>query len=211
VKPYGFSHRDLDSVTLGIFREVTALATAQELDIFLAEVEKRAFKHALFAVKDESSALDVVQEAMVKLAEKYSHLPVKELHPLFHRILQNTIRDFYRRQKIRHWWTPLFSSFQQSDDDSSDQEWIEQLHPEQEQVCRPDSLLEQKQLLEIIDKAIEKLPPRQREAFLLRYWEGLDVRETAKAMGCSEGSVKTHSSRALASLTALLSQKGIAP
>ncbi len=199
------------SVTLRNFKEVITLATAQELSIFLTEVQQRAFKHALFAVKDEASALDLVQESMFKLAEKYSHLPGAELPPVFQRILQNTIRDYYRRQKIRNWWTPLFSSFQNQDEDTTDQEWIEQLHHEPEQATRPDISLEQKQVIEIIEKAVEKLPLRQREAFLLRYWEGLDVRETAEAMGCSEGSVKTHSSRALASLTALLRQKGITP
>ena len=199
------------SVTLRNFKEVITLATAQELSTFLTEVQQRAFKHALFAVKDEASALDLVQESMFKLAEKYSHLPGAELPPVFQRILQNTIRDYYRRQKIRNWWTPLFSSFQNQDEETTDQEWIEQLHHEPEQATRPDISLEQKQVIEIIEKAVEKLPLRQREAFLLRYWEGLDVRETAEAMGCSEGSVKTHSSRALASLTALLRQKGITP
>ncbi|KXW55280.1 RNA polymerase sigma factor [Ferrovum sp. PN-J185] len=199
------------SVTLRNFKEVITLATAQELSTFLTEVQQRAFKHALFAVKDEASALDLVQESMFKLAEKYSHLPAAELPPVFQRILQNTIRDYYRRQKIRNWWTPLFSSFQNQDEETTDQEWIEQLHQQPEQATRPDNSLEQKQVIEIIEKAVEKLPLRQREAFLLRYWEGLDVRETAEAMGCSEGSVKTHSSRALASLTALLRQKGITP
>lgn len=185
------------------------LASRIELSDFLAEVERRAYKQALYAVRDEDSALDIVQDAMMKLAEKYGDKPVAELPMLFQRILQNTIRDFYRRQKVRSTWTTLFSSF--TPDDDLDADPLETLHQEEGSKGPETPLrqIEQAQLLGIIEKEIEKLPPRQREAFLMRYWEEMDIAETAAAMGCSEGSVKTHCSRATHALAAVLKAKGI--
>jgi len=146
----------------------------------------------------------------MKLAEKYSDRPAGELPMLFQRILQNTIRDWYRRQKVRSTWTTLFSSFGGNDEDD-DHDILETLAAEDTSnvPVSPAARLEQSQLLTIIEEAIERLPGRQREAFMLRYWEELDVAETAKAMGCSEGSVKTHCSRAVHALSALLKAKGI--
>ena len=146
---------------------------------------------------------------MMKLAEKYADRPAGELPMLFQRILQNTIRDWYRRQKVRSTWTTLFSSFSSKDDD--DYDILETLQAEDTSnvPVSPAAQLEQAQLLTIIEKAIEKLPGRQREAFMLRYWEELDVAETAKAMGCSEGSVKTHCSRAVHALSTMLKIQGI--
>lgn len=145
---------------------------------------------------------------MLKLAEKYGDKPVGELPMLFQRILQNTIRDFYRRQKVRSLWTTLLSSFTPEDDEDADP--LETLQSDQ---CQPGPTphgnLEQSQLVASIEKEIEKLPPRQREAFLMRYWEEMDIAETAAAMGCSEGSVKTHCSRATQTLAAALRAKGI--
>ncbi|MBL8523040.1 MAG: RNA polymerase sigma factor [Betaproteobacteria bacterium] len=186
------------------------MATRQELSDFLAGVEKRAFKQAVYAVRQDESALDIVQDAMMKLAEKYSDRPVDELPMLFQRILQNTIRDWYRRQKVRSTWTTLFSSFGGKEDDD-DHDILETLAAEDTSnvPVSPAAQLEQGQLLAIIEAAIEKLPGRQREAFMLRYWEELDVAETAAAMGCSEGSVKTHCSRAVHSLSVLLKAKGV--
>ncbi len=154
--------------------------------------------------------MDIVQDAMMKLAEKYSDRPVDELPMLFQRILQNTIRDWYRRQKVRSTWTTLFSSFGGKEDDD-DHDILETLAAEDTSnvPVSPAAQLEQGQLLAIIEAAIEKLPGRQREAFMLRYWEELDVAETAAAMGCSEGSVKTHCSRAVHSLSVLLKAKGV--
>ena len=86
------------------------LATEKEIAGFLAEVERRAFKHALYAVRDEHLALDLVQESMMRLADKYAGKPAEELPLLFHRILQNTIRDHYRRQKVRNLWSTMLSS-----------------------------------------------------------------------------------------------------
>jgi len=180
-----------------------------ELSDFLASVEKRAFKQALFAVRNEESALDIVQDAMMKLAEKYGDKPIGELPMLFQRILQNVIRDYYRRQKVRNMWTTLLSAFSGPEDDEHDPlESIESADSDHKSES-PQAQLEQQQTLGAIEKEIEKLPPRQREAFLMRYWEEMDIAETAAAMGCSEGSVKTHCSRATHTLAAALAAKGI--
>lgn len=160
-------------------------------------------------MRDEEAALDIVQDAMLKLAEKYGNKPAGELPMLFQRILQNTIRDFYRRQKVRSLWTTLFSAFSTSDDDETD--LLETLEVEQGSYspATPHASLEQTQVLAIIEEEVKKLPPRQREAFLMRYWEDMDIAETAAAMGCSEGSVKTHCSRATHALAAALKARGI--
>lgn len=184
------------------------LASRNELSDFLAGVERRAFKQAMFAVHDEEAALDIVQDTMMKLAEKYGDKPAEELPMLFQRILQNTIRDYYRRQKIRSTWTTLLSSFS-TDDDSDPLETL-MSGDESNPFGTPSTHLEQEQVLTIIEKEVEKLPARQREAFLMRYWEEMDIAETAAAMGCSEGSVKTHCSRATHTLATALKAKGIA-
>ncbi|WP_074773466.1 RNA polymerase sigma factor [Nitrosospira multiformis] len=189
------------------------MATKQEFSNFLAEIERRAYKQALFAIRDEHLALDIVQDSMMKLVEKYSAKPLEELPLLFQRILQNTIRDFYRRQKTRSLWTTLFSAFIPSDHEkeSEDFDLLETLQsdPSSSKVNDPHQQLEQSQLINLLERAIETLPARQREAFLLRYWEEMDVMETAKIMGCSEGSVKTHCSRATHTLAAMLKKHGI--
>jgi RNA polymerase sigma-70 factor (ECF subfamily) len=166
----------------------------------------------MFAVRDQEAALDIVQDAMLRLTEKYGHLPVGELPLLFHRIVQNAIRDWFRRQKVRSLWTTLLSSLSggREDDDQDPLETLEAADGSNLQAA-PAEQLEQAQVLEIIDQEISRLPPRQREAFILRYWEELDVAETAKAMNCSEGSVKTHCSRAAHALAAALSARGITP
>ena len=147
---------------------------------------------------------------MLKLAEKYSARPIAELPLLFQRILQNAIRDFFRRRKVRSLWTTLFSALtpHRDDDDADPLETLESVAGPTQQRG-PEAQVEQVQLLDLIEKEIEKLPARQREAFLLRYWEELDVAETAAVMGCSEGSVKTHCSRATHALAAALKAKGI--
>lgn len=146
---------------------------------------------------------------MIKLASKYGDKPTVELPMLFQRILQNTIRDYYRWRKVRTTWTTLFSSLVPADDETADP--LETLQNEEGARAKetPHGRLEQTQLLELIEKEIEKLPPRQREAFLMRYWEEMDIAETAAAMGCSEGSVKTHCSRATHALAAALKVKGV--
>ena len=186
------------------------LSTPAELNQFLSSVERRAYKHAVFAVRDNHTALDIVQDAMLKLAENYGDKPAGELPLLFQRILQNTIRDHYRRQKVRTAWTTLFSSLQpKHGEEEFDPLDILEDSENQSAPAAPDSSLQQKQLLAFIEQALSDLPARQREAFLLRYWEGLDTIETAKAMGCTEGSVKTHCSRATHALAAALKMKGV--
>ena len=162
----------------------------------------------MFAVRDEEGALDIVQDSMLKLAEKYGDRPAEEFPMLFQRILQNTIRDYYRRSKVRSLWTTLLSSFSSEDEDYDP---LETLVVESESYTpnTPDGQLQQSQVLDIIEKQITLLPARQREAFLMRDWEDMDVAETASAMGCSEGSVKTHCSRATHALASALKAKGI--
>lgn len=182
------------------------MASAQEISDFLRQVEKRAFRQTAYAVRDDHAALDIVQDAMLKLADKYANKPIAEYPMLFQRILQNTTRDFWRRQKVRNLWTSLFSSFGPQDDEEYDP--LETIDVEGSEND-PAEQLERSQTMHLIGKALEKLPARQREAFVLRYWEELDVAETAAAMGCSEGSVKTHCSRAVSALSLSLGQVGL--
>jgi RNA polymerase sigma-70 factor (ECF subfamily) len=190
--------------------EVAELASRTELSGFLAEVERRAFKQAMFAVREEQAALDIVQDAMLRLAEKYGDRPPAELPLLFQRILQNAIRDWFRRQKVRSLWVTLFSSLSPRDEDD-DRDPLESLESsdDAQREASPQDQLESSQVLEIIEQEIAKLPERQRQAFLMRYWEDLDVAETAQAMGCSEGSVKTHCSRASRALSEALRARGV--
>ena len=177
----------------------------------LAEVERRAFKQAMFAVRDEDAAVDIVQDAMLKLTENYSDKPASELPMLFQRILQNAIHDHFRRQKVRSTWTTLLSALGHRDDKDDDYDPLETLQSRTDSniAADPAANAEQTQTVRMIEQALSRLPPRQREAFLLRYWEELDVAETAAAMGCSEGSVKTHCSRAVHALAGMLKARGI--
>lgn len=147
---------------------------------------------------------------MFKLADKYGGQPAQEYPMLFQRILQNTIRDYYRRQKVRSTWTTLMSSLIPQHEDS-DHDPLDSLHSENQdnQPPLPEACLEQSQLISLIEEALMELPERQREAFLLRYWEDMDTAETAAIMGCSEGSVKTHCSRATHALAEALRAKGV--
>jgi len=194
----------------GKARRNNTLATENELSGFLVQVERRAFKQAVFAVRDNHTALDIVQDAMFKLADRYRDRPAEELPLLFQRILQNTIRDFYRRQKVRSTWTTLFSSFRSRDDDE-EYDFLDTLELDSGKQDEPERRLERSEVAAVIDEALQRLPTRQRQAFILRYWEELDVAETASAMGCSEGSVKTHCSRATHSIAAFLRNRGIEP
>jgi len=165
----------------------------------------------MFAVRDEDAALDVVQEAMLKLTEKYADKPPAELPMLFQRILQNAIHDHFRRQKVRSTWTTLLSALGHKDEKDDDFDPLETLPAKSDasNAADPAQQLEQGQIIRVLEGALSRLPARQREAFLLRYWEELDVAETAAAMGCSEGSVKTHCSRAVRALAETLKAKGI--
>lgn len=187
------------------------MATDKELSDFLENVERRAFKQALYAVRKDESALDIVQDAMIKLAGKYGEKPAAELPLLFQRILQNTIHDYFRREKIRGTWISLFSSLVRRSEDSDNFDMLDTYESEEgsDAAESGEDSFGRAQVLSAIDEEIQKLPPRQREAFLMRYWHDMDVAETAAAMGCSEGSVKTHCSRATHALALALRAKGI--
>jgi RNA polymerase sigma factor (sigma-70 family) len=187
------------------------MATDKELSDFLANVERRAFKQAVYAVRKDESALDIVQDAMIKLAEKYGDKPAAELPMLFQRILQTTILDYFRREKVRNSWFSLFSGLGRREDDDGEFDILASYESEEGTAAAESSAdqLERTQTLRLIEAEVQKLPARQREAFLMRYWQDMDVAETAQAMGCSEGSVKTHCSRATHALAEALRAKGI--
>lgn len=173
-------------------------------------MEKRAYKRSVYHVRNDEAALDIVQESMMKLVEHYSHKPVAELPMLFQRILSNSTLDWFRRQKTRNALFSNMSDFESSDPDG-DFDLLETLDASDAstQAESAESATERAQVLQQIEQEILELPARQREAFLMRYWEDLDVAETAAAMGCSEGSVKTHCSRAVQALSKALKAKGL--
>ncbi len=176
--------------------DTTGEAGSDSLNQFLASVELKAFKIAQASLRHEDDALDAVQDAMLQLARAYAHRPKEEWKPLFYRILGNRIRDVQRRRTVRG---RLFAwlSVHRTDEDEEPFDPIEQA-PSPEPVVT--WKLEMDEAMEALDKAIDGLPQRQRQAFLLRNLEGLDVAQTAMAMGCSEGSVKTHYFRAVQAL-----------
>jgi RNA polymerase sigma-70 factor, ECF subfamily len=186
------------------------LATDKELTDFLKNVEKRAFKRTAYTVRNDDAALDIVQDSMIRLAEKYADRPAAELPLVFQRILSNATMDWFRRQKVRNAVLVNLSEFEGADDDGGDFDLLEMLDTSGRggTESAADSV-GRLQMLELIDGEVSRLPTRQREAFLLRYWEELDVAETAAVMGCSEGSVKTHCSRAVHALAKALRAKGI--
>jgi RNA polymerase sigma-70 factor (ECF subfamily) len=148
---------------------------------------------------------------MIKLAEKYGDKPAAELPLLFQRILQNTVHDHFRREKVRNTWVSLFSSMTSNSEDQENFDLLETYEAEKGTQAAESSAdkVERDQVLAVIEKEIKKLPARQREAFLMRYWQDMNVAETAAAMGCSEGSVKTHCSRATHALAQALRSRGI--
>jgi RNA polymerase sigma-70 factor (ECF subfamily) len=171
------------------------------LNQFLAGVELKAFKIAQAALRHEDDALDAVQDAMLQLARAYSGRPAEEWKPLFYRILENRIRDMQRRRTVRGRvmaWLPL-----RGDDDDEEIDPVAQAPSLEPQPVRR---LELDEAVGALEQALGRLPGRQRQAFLLRSLEGLDVAETARAMGCSEGSVKTHYFRAVQALRAQLGE-----
>jgi RNA polymerase sigma-70 factor, ECF subfamily len=190
-------------------RESRPLATDKELSDFLKSVEKRAFKRTAYTVRNDDAALDIVQDSMIRLAEKYADRPPEELPLIFQRILSNATMDWFRRQKVRNAVLVNLSDFEGADDDGGDFDLLEMLDPGSVATESAADSVGRQQILELIDGEVGKLPGRQREAFLLRYWEELDVAETAAVMGCSQGSVKTHCSRAVHALAKSLRAKGI--
>jgi len=186
------------------------LATDQELSDFLKSVEKRAFKRTVYAVRSDDAALDIVQDAMIRLAEKYADRPASELPLIFQRILSNATMDWFRREKVRAGVFQSLSAFESAGEDG-DFDLLEALQVLEDRAGTESAAdaMARTQMLRLIETAVAELPGRQREAFLLRYWEEFDVSETASAMGCSEGSVKTHCSRAIVALAKALRAKGV--
>ncbi len=171
------------------------LRRERQLNQFLAEVERRALRIAEIAVRDRDEALDLVQNAMIKLARNYVERPSEEWTPLFYRILQNGIRDWHRRQFVRN---KVMVFFGRGSGAESDYDPIASAPDPGGRT--PDETLQAQQAINHLEHAIASLPTRQREAFMLRMFEGLSVADTATAMVCSQGSVKTHYSRALHAL-----------
>ena len=186
------------------------MATDKELTDFLKSVEKRAFKRTVYAVRGDDAALDIVQEAMIKLATKYADRPPAELPLIFQRILSNATMDWFRREKVRNSHVQNLSEFDTGSEDG-DFDLLETLHALEDTMGTESAAdaVSRAQILQAIENQVAELPARQREAFLLRYWEEFDVAETAAVMGCSEGSVKTHCSRAVHALAKALREKGI--
>lgn len=171
------------------------------IDAFLVHVEKKGYRIALFAVGQHADAIDVLQDAMMKLVSHYLERPSNEWKPLFYRILNNRIMDFHRQQKLRN----MFFFWRNKDDEENEVPLHESLPDEQAQepVKVLDKALQQQDVLAVM----ETLPLKQQQCFLLRSWEGLSVADTATAMGCGQGSVKTHYYRAVQKLKAVLEEQ----
>ena len=173
------------------------LDTLQTLDQFLTQVQGRAYRIAQIATNNSDDALDIVQDAMFKLVEKYAHHRSEEWGPLFYRILQSRINDWHRRSSVRNRFRSWFGL---SDDDTEDP-----IASAPDTAGRsPEQHVQLDFSMDALQSALQALPLRQQQAFLLRVWEGLDVKQTALAMSCAPGSVKTHYSRAVHSLRAAL-------
>jgi RNA polymerase sigma-70 factor (ECF subfamily) len=183
-------------------REGVVLEYSRELEKFLADIERRAFRMAQVALRDVDDALDVVQDAMLKLTKNYASKPSAEWRPLFYRILENGIRDLQRRRSVRNRFMSWLPG-PKEDPDNEAQDPMENVADAATPI--PETLM-QDEAMQQLEISLRALPPRQREAFMLRNFEGMDVAETAKAMGCSEGSVKTHYSRAVHVLRAKLGE-----
>lgn len=166
---------------------------AYSLNSFLAENERQAFRMAQLATGHSDDALDIVQDAMIKLVQKYGDRSSNEWGPLFHRIMQRQITDWYRKSSIKKRIFPWLSNNNEDSDSFLDT-------IEDSAVRTPDKYLQTDEAINVLQSALQQLPMRQRQVFLLRCWQGLDTKETAQAIGCSAGSVKTHYHRALTKL-----------
>jgi RNA polymerase sigma-70 factor (ECF subfamily) len=164
------------------------------MQTFLASIEGRAFSMAQYATGNREEALDIVQDAMMKLVQKYGENPAEQWKPLFYSILQTRILDWHRRQSVRN----RMRSWLNWDDDEEAEDMLEQ-QPDTP-AASPDVKLQDAQFMQSLNIELSALPLRQQQVFLLRVWEGMDIAETAIAMQCSESSVKTHYARALQKL-----------
>jgi RNA polymerase sigma-70 factor, ECF subfamily len=169
------------------------------MESFLAEIESRAFRMAHFATGNREDALDIVQDAMIKLVQKYSAHEKASWKPLFYSILESRILDWHRRQQVRN----RFRSWLHLDSEDGESEDTLEKQADESYVM-PDAKLQDTQFMQSLNHALSSLPIRQQQVFLLRLWEGMDISDTAKAMQCSESSVKTHYARALEKLRDIL-------
>ena len=176
---------------------------SRALENFLAGVEAKAFRIAQIALRHEHDALDAVQDAMLRLVRSYSSRPAQEWRPLFYRILENCVRDMQRRRTVRG---RVMSWYQRALGDDSGEGETDPLEQVSDPAPTPPAQAQADETMQALEAALTELPVRQRQAFLLRNFEGLDVAGTARAMGCSEGSVKTHYFRALQALRARLGE-----
>jgi RNA polymerase sigma-70 factor (ECF subfamily) len=174
---------------------------ARSLETFLASVERKAFRIAQIALRHEADALDVVQDAMMQLSTRYASRPAEEWRPLFYRILENRVRDVQRRRSVRN---RVMAYLPWRGEDAEDP--VDPIDQAVDKAPSPPAQLESDEAMAALERAIAALPARQRQAFLLRNFEGLDVAETAATMKCSQGSVKTHYFRALQALRAKLGE-----
>jgi RNA polymerase sigma-70 factor (ECF subfamily) len=191
------AHGSSDAIQ--ICGRTTTLHRTQALDRFLAGIERRAFRIAQIATGDADEAMDLVQDAMLKLVQRYGARDDAEWGPLFHTILQHRIRDWYRRTKVRNRWRQWLSKGEKADERF---DLLESVADRSQPSS--DKQLALKRAIIALEQALRTLPFRQQQAFLLRAWEELDVAQTATTMGCSQGSVKTHYFRAVHTLRKLL-------
>jgi RNA polymerase sigma-70 factor (ECF subfamily) len=173
----------------------------RDLDAFLASIERRALRISQIATRDRDAALDIVQDAMLQLVRRYAQRPPAEWRPLFYRCLQNRVRDWQRRRWVRQRLfleaVPTTAAVGPDGDEGPIALGVDAIDPD---AAEGEATLAREQTMKALEQALRELPARQREVFELRIWEGLDVRQTALAMQCAEGSVKTHLSRALSAL-----------
>ncbi|MDX8395353.1 MAG: RNA polymerase sigma factor [Mariprofundaceae bacterium] len=194
---YGKPSVSLDSTTEGLPCFFTSplgrntLKSKSALDAFFTDIESHALHMAKIATRSHDDALDIVQDSMLKLTISYNERQADEWRPLFYRILQNCIRDWHRRAKFRKFWQPWHA-------DANSEPAVEQIIDDK--TLPSEHQIHVSRASKELENALQSLPLRQQQAFLLRTWEGLSVRETAEAMACSEGSVKTHCSRAMQNL-----------
>lgn len=193
----------MDHLVALTMRDLAAGPKSQPLDVrmdrFLAGIERRALRISELATRERDEALDLVQDAMLRFVRNYRHHAEADWPPLFHRVLDNRIRDWQRRQRVRgHWLVRLFVHADDDESGNALEQVVDSAQVEPARVCAD------AHSLKAIDAALRSLPQRQRQVFALRMWEGLDTGTTARALGISEGSVKTHLFRALAALRSQL-------
>jgi len=182
-----------------LYTEERTLESGIEMEAFLRDVETRAYRIALVTTRDADEALDIVQDAMIRLVRRYADRSAEEWRPLFYRILKNRIRDWQRRSIVRGRVMSFFGAQEGEQYDPVIQAPGPCADNPAHAVARGDAM-------EALEQSLAKLSGRQREVFMLRNFEGLDVAGTARAMGCSQGSVKTHYSRAVHRLRELLGE-----